>query len=208
VDILRRALEAGGLERALESGLVEYVFAANDLLLQGEGREELAECLLRAASVTEGQGTTAARSVVPPRRLELSAERPEFNGEGVDRFLYPTGLASLRFLPLRGLGRAGAVSVSTLRGILERVRGEGEVTLVDTGPVPGAVEAPMVAASSDAVVLVVSPGDRRPDAESAVEHLGEVGARLAGVVLNRAEARDVLKRSRSPSAPPPEQDAS
>ena len=78
-----------------------------------------------------------------------------------------------------------------------------EVVIVDTGPVAGAVETAMVAAHTDAAVLVLSPGDQRPDAERAVEHLQHVGARVAGIVFNRATTRDLQKsssvRSSSPS---------
>jgi Mrp family chromosome partitioning ATPase len=204
VELLQGALQRCGERTVRTSGLVEAVFALCDLRFRGKGRDELEACLRRAAEAEAGGPAPSAG--IPPR-MELSVQHPGFNGVGLERFLFPTGVGSLSFLPLRGLGRAGSVSVATLAGILERLRSEFEVTLVDTGPVPGAVEAPIVAAQADAVVLVVSPDDHRPDAERAVAHLEEVGAHLAGVVFNRAGARDVLDANRSQSSTPPHEDA-
>jgi Mrp family chromosome partitioning ATPase len=107
---------------------------------------------------------------------------------------------TVRFLPLRGLGPAGGVSAATVSRILARVRREFDIALVDTGPMLGAVETPMVAAHSDSVLLVVSPGDHRPEAEKVVAQMEDLGARIAGVVFNRAGARDVLRASRSRSS--------
>ncbi len=204
--LLDEALRSSGVEAVRASGLLDDLCALSDLLFQGGGRDELAACLGRAIATGPAPAGEELASL-PPRIHEFTAEHPEFNGVAMERYLYPTGLGALRFLPLRGLGAAGGVSVLTLEGILERLRSEFEVTLVDTGPVPGAVEAPMVAAQADAVVLVVSLGDHRPDAERAVEHLESVGAHLAGVVFNRAAARDVLKASRSRSSTPAGDDA-
>jgi hypothetical protein len=47
-----------------------------------------------------------------------------------------------------------------------------------------------VAAASDAVILCVSRGQQRPLVEKALQHLQQIGARFAGVVFNRAQARD------------------
>ena len=45
-------------------------------------------------------------------------------------------------------------------------------------------------AASDAVILTVARGQNRDLVEKAINHLRAVGARLAGVVFNRANARD------------------
>jgi len=63
--------------------------------------------------------------------------------------------------------------------------------LIDTGPVPGSLEASVAAAAADGVVLVVSRGEHRPMAERSIQHLLDIGASLAGMVFNRAEGRDM-----------------
>ncbi len=89
--------------------------------------------------------------------------------------------------------------IQAVSRILKRVREEFDVVLVDTGPMPGAVETSMVATHADSVVLVLSPGDDRTDAERAVAHLEDIGATMAGVVLNRAGRKDLFRTGRSRS---------
>ena len=45
-------------------------------------------------------------------------------------------------------------------------------------------------AAADGVVLTVARGQQRPMVEKALSHLAAIGARLAGVVFNRAQAHD------------------
>jgi Mrp family chromosome partitioning ATPase len=204
VAVLSRAIDRLGFAGARDAGVVAQVFEVADLLFQGDVRADLVSRLdhhLAAAAAHAGE-------VVPPlvRHLELTVEHPEFNGDPVERYLYSTGVDTLRFLPLRGLGTGGGVSAAGIARILDRVRREVDVALVDTGPVFGAVETPMVAAHADSVLLVVSPSDQRPEAESVVAQMEVLGARIAGVVFNRAGSRDVLRasRSRSSVSPPDE----
>ena len=65
--------------------------------------------------------------------------------------------------------------------------------LVDTGPVPGSIEASMVAAEADEVILVVSRGEHRQPVQHSVDYLHSIGARLAGVVFNRARPHDMQR---------------
>ena len=62
--------------------------------------------------------------------------------------------------------------------------------LIDTGPILGSIEASLVCAAADGVVLAVSRGQSRPLVEKSLAHLTGIGARLAGVVFNRAQAND------------------
>lgn len=105
------------------------------------------------------------------------------------------------FLPL---GREAPVlldhlSSGVLRGVFERVRDRYDFILIDTGPIPGSVEASIVASEADSTVLVVSRGDQRPLLERAVRHLSSLGVRTAGVVFNRADQRDTMSSSASHS---------
>jgi Mrp family chromosome partitioning ATPase len=78
-----------------------------------------------------------------------------------------------------------------LQGILAEARASFDVVLVDTGPILGSLEAAMVAAQSDAVVLTVSRGVPQALVKRSLDRLVEVGAYVVGMVLNRAAAREV-----------------
>ena len=62
--------------------------------------------------------------------------------------------------------------------------------MIDTGPILGSIEASLVCAAADGVVLTVARGQQRPMVEKALGHLAAIGARLAGVVFNRAQSSD------------------
>ncbi len=200
-ELLTSAIETRGIYGAKESGLIDDLFALADLLYSKQTRDEMAAALM-AALESEGNLTFQAPSEwIPHQITELSPGHTGFNGVPLSRYLYRTGIETVRFLPLRGLGEGGGVSVSTISKILGRIRAEFDVALIDTGPVPGSVETSIVAAQSDSVVVVLSPGDHRPDAERAVAHMEQVGARIAGVVFNRADQKEILKASLSRSSP-------
>jgi len=67
------------------------------------------------------------------------------------------------------------------------------VVLIDTGPILGSIEASLVTAAADAVILTVARGQQRPMVERSLGHLAAIGARFAGVVFNRAQARDFAR---------------
>jgi len=108
-------------------------------------------------------------------------------------------------LTLLSVGNATAehisrVGRSAVKRFLKEVREKYEVVLIDTGPVPGSVEASLIAAEADRVVLAVSRGDQMRRLNECQGFLQSVGARVAGVVFNRAEARDMAKSSHSLAA--------
>ena len=104
-----------------------------------------------------------------------------------------TGIERLSILPL---GTAMPTDVSKLspaiiRSIFDQARQHFDIVLIDTGPVPGSLEASVAASAADGVVLVVSRGEHRPMAERSIQHLLDIGATLSGMVFNRAEGRDM-----------------
>jgi hypothetical protein len=99
-----------------------------------------------------------------------------------DVSILPVGSAS-------GL-HASTLSPQALRRLIEEAEQHFEVVLIDTGPVLGSIEASLVCAAADAVILAVSRGQQRPMVERSLGHLSAIGARLAGVVFNRAQAQD------------------
>jgi Mrp family chromosome partitioning ATPase len=115
------------------------------------------------------------------------------NGEALSECVAATGIQGLSVLPLGGARaqHASKVTPAALRRVLAEARKHYDTILIDTGPAPGSLEASVVAAEVDGVILCVSRGEQRPLAEQCVAHLQSVGARVAGVVFNRAETTDV-----------------
>jgi capsular exopolysaccharide synthesis family protein len=113
-----------------------------------------------------------------------------------DRSLLPyvrtTDIADVSILPV-GAARghhASTLSPGALRRLINEAKKHFEVIMIDTGPILGSIEASLVCAAADGVVLTVARGQQRPMVEKALGHLAAIGARLAGVVFNRAQAAD------------------
>jgi Mrp family chromosome partitioning ATPase len=115
-------------------------------------------------------------------------------GEPLDECVSGAGVSGLFVLPV-GSARAmhvGKLSPHAVRALLEEAKKEFDVVLVDTGPVLGSLEASILAPAVDGVVLTVSRGEQRPLARRSMDHLISTGARILGVVFNRAYGYDVL----------------
>ena len=107
-------------------------------------------------------------------------------------YVKQTDVADLSILPvgLAQLHHAGIFSPQSVRKLINEAKKHYEIILVDTGPILGSIEATPVAAASDGVILTVARGQQRPLVEKALAHLNSIGARVAGVVFNRAQSRD------------------
>jgi Mrp family chromosome partitioning ATPase/uncharacterized protein involved in exopolysaccharide biosynthesis len=108
------------------------------------------------------------------------------------RFVKNTDVADLSMLPvgLAQLHHAGIFSPAAVRRLLTEAKKHFEVILIDTGPVLGSIEATPVCAAADGVILTVARGQQRPLVEKALSHLQSIGARIAGIVFNKAMTRD------------------
>lgn len=122
-------------------------------------------------------------------------------------WLMPTGVADDH-------RTANRLSEGMVSKVLEAVRDDYDIVLIDTGPVLGSIEAHLVCAQADGVVLVVGAGRARGQVKSAVEQLHRVGASVLGMVFNLAEGRDFKTsaasqsfRSVRPDGTPPERPA-
>jgi len=120
-------------------------------------------------------------------------------GEPLEECVAATGIKSLDILPVGGAEAYDVCKVSPtfVRRLLEDARSQYDVVLIDTGPVPGSLEASHICAESDGVVMVVARGEQRRQAEKSVNHLYSIGARVLGLVFNRAEGSDVQVLSAS-----------
>jgi Mrp family chromosome partitioning ATPase/uncharacterized protein involved in exopolysaccharide biosynthesis len=134
-----------------------------------------------------GGGLTARLNVTSEHGvLEAMASRD------IMPFIRTTDVADLSFLPVgKAMGAyTGTISPAAVRRLVDEARKHFDVILIDTGPILGSIEASPVAVASDGVVLCVSRGQQRQLVDRALAHLHAIGARLAGVVFNRAQAHD------------------
>jgi Mrp family chromosome partitioning ATPase/uncharacterized protein involved in exopolysaccharide biosynthesis len=101
---------------------------------------------------------------------------------------------NLSVLPLGGAGpqHVSRLSPDLLRRIIREARGRYDTVLIDTGPVMGSIEAAMVASEVDAVLMAVSRGEQRSLTEQAMDLVLSTGARLGGIIFNRAASVDVM----------------
>jgi Mrp family chromosome partitioning ATPase/uncharacterized protein involved in exopolysaccharide biosynthesis len=123
------------------------------------------------------------------------------DGAPLEECITGSGTPGLWILPL-GSARAqltGQISPKAIRRIVEEARALYDVTLIDTGPLLGSLETSVITSESDEVILAVARGEQRPLVEKAIEMLRTIGARLAGLVYNRARAEDIEASEFSPS---------
>jgi len=104
-----------------------------------------------------------------------------------------TRIPNLSILPLGEATESDVTRLSpkTIKALLTAARKAYDTIIIDTGPTPGSIESSLVAAQADGVVMVVSRGENRLNAERAVDHLRSCGANVVGMVFNRADTRDM-----------------
>lgn len=144
-------------------------------------RTLLIDCDLIGAGLTSRMNVSAPDGV-----LEAISHR------GLLDYVRSTDIADVSILPV-GSGQnlhASTLSPAALRRLIEEAKKHFDTILIDTGPVLGSIEASLVAAAADAVVLAVSRGQQRPLVEKTIQHLKNIKANLAGVVFNRAQTSD------------------
>lgn len=147
-------------------------------------RTLLIDCDLVGGSLTRRLGVHAADGM-----LEAMASRSPMD------FVHETDVNDLSILPVGSatMLSAGSFSPAGLRRLIAEARKNFDIVLIDTGPILGSIEAPPVAATADATILCVSRGQQRPAVDRSMHHLLAIGAKMAGIVFNRAEARDFEK---------------
>lgn len=77
------------------------------------------------------------------------------------------------------------LSDAFVRRVIDESRDAYDMVIFDTGPVPGSVEALLVASQCDGVVVVVKQGEDRKSVDRTLSYLKVVGARITGTVFNR-----------------------
>lgn len=168
------------------------------LILAGKTHRLLGEVLVERKYVTEADVLHA---------LSLQSESyigllDVLAGDALEECVTGTGIANLSILPLGSATQqhVGRLSPSALHQLVTQAKQRYDTVLIDTGPIPGSIEGAMVAAKADKVVMVVARGERRRTAEQAMDYLTSLGARIAGVVFNRADPLDMATAGYSSSA--------
>jgi capsular exopolysaccharide synthesis family protein len=144
-------------------------------------RTLLIDCDLVGAGLSTRMNVHASEGV-----LEAIANR------SLLEYVRTTDIADVAILPVGSAHgyHASTLSPGALRRLIDEAKRHFDTILVDTGPVLGSIEASLVCAAADGVVLAVSRGQSRPLVEKSLNHLHGIGARLAGVVFNRAQSND------------------
>ncbi|UCD76843.1 MAG: hypothetical protein JSV91_07920 [Phycisphaerales bacterium] len=167
--------------------------------LPGEGKTSVA--LAIAASLAAGGRKTLiidgdiARGGMT-RRLGLD-HRPGLCGAIGPRRetgkAHPLQQGNLWIMPTGSSGglRPEEISRRVLIRLLDELRTTYDAVLIDTGPVMTSVEAPLIAGVSDDVLLVVERNRKQRTIRSALHRLNQAGARVCGMVLNRAAQSDI-----------------
>lgn len=185
-------------------------------------RRRLGRVLMKQGLINLAQLNSAIAEVPlsHPRRMigEILVARGEVSAENVNRALTiqegtKVGLfdvlegsrledcvasTGIRNLWVLGVGDANPdnahrLSPRTLSALLKRAREKFDVVLIDTGPIPGSVEASLVAAEVDGVILTVARGESRALMQQCVRRLQMVKASVAGIVFNRVRSRELVR---------------
>lgn len=84
----------------------------------------------------------------------------------------------------------GQIPADRFRRLIADLRARFDVIIIDTGPILGSLEANIASASADGTLLVVGRGQSSRLVKAAVSHLRSLGARVRGIVFNRAGSAD------------------
>jgi Mrp family chromosome partitioning ATPase len=160
------------------------------LRLANGSRRRLGEILVELGYLKESDLTQA---LVTQQKADVGLI-DAINGDNLDDCVAETGIANLSVLALGGATaqQISRITPQAIRKLLQQCRERFDTVLIDSGPIPGSLEASAVAAEVDGVILCVSRGEQRPLAERCIQHLYSLGARVAGVVFNRARTEDMM----------------
>lgn len=112
-----------------------------------------------------------------------------------------TATKGLYILPIGNADavHAGVLSPASIKRLMSACREHFDIIVIDTGPILGSLEASVVAAEADGVIVAVARGQQQPLVEKAIRHLRSIGANIFGIVFNRAEERDFQRSVASAS---------
>jgi Mrp family chromosome partitioning ATPase/uncharacterized protein involved in exopolysaccharide biosynthesis len=191
--LLEKAVERLGIHRVKENGFLKGV-----LVLAGQSPsfsgDERWESLLTELGMIDEDTPNLDSFLGSTRGVDCA-----LSGDDLGGCVMPSGLPNLSLLPnCTGEGMLNTdLSPMTIGELIEAARRNFDTVILDTGPIPGSIEASMAAAQADGVLFTISRGEQRPLVNGALTHLQAIGARPAGLVFNRANRGDVKRNSRS-----------
>jgi Mrp family chromosome partitioning ATPase len=161
--------------------------------------ERIGETLVRQGLVTRADVEHALQM----QQESTVGLREALMGDPPNECITGAGTPGLFVMPLGSARRQHVAELSfpALQRLVNQARAWFDVILIDTGPILGSLEASVAAMVADEVVLAVAKGEQRPLIDRSIQHLDSVGGRLAGIVLNRASADDILASEFSSSSP-------
>ncbi len=185
-------------------GQVTYLLTSS---CPGEGKTSLCAALALSFAAAGARTLVVDADLIGQRltrgyRMEDKAGfREAMEGGRKSIPFYPTGVKHLSILPAGISDGRDACSVSSkmVKRLLQAVREDFDVVLVDSGPILGSLEALVLAQHVDGVIMTISREQQKPLVDRALRQLRSVKATIAGMVFNKAESAD-FKRSVGPSS--------
>jgi Mrp family chromosome partitioning ATPase/uncharacterized protein involved in exopolysaccharide biosynthesis len=165
-DALRESIRSG---RRLGEVILEFGYATDETLDE--------------ALAIQGEETLGLLDALDG--IDVASCAAETNVEGL--YVMPLGDATVHDV--------ASLSPAVFRNLLDRCSRCFDVVIVDTGPILGSLEASIVTSQMDGVILVVAKGDTNAGIRKSITQLAVVGARVAGMVFNRAREQDVTTYS-------------
>jgi len=201
-------LVGGGLTRKLNAtarrrigyllrskGLIDAPQLRDALKTAGSQKKQVGQVLIEMGLAT---GHDIDECLISQAKMSLGLI-DALNGEPLANCITPTGVDNCYVLPVGGATAHHAVSLSPSRvkRMIDTARAVFDVIIIDSGPIPGSLEASAVAVAVDGVVMLVSRGEPSSAVDQCLSRLRRVGAPLAGVVLNRVDNAEMLAYSGS-----------
>ncbi|MEM7682163.1 MAG: GNVR domain-containing protein [Planctomycetota bacterium] len=176
----------------------------------GEALDEaLAREAAQHAQATAEADTETEASESTSRRYIALGMIGFLDGLPLSECAVPTSQAGLDVLPAVGVKtkHVGKLSSRTIQRLIEEAEPDYDVVLFDTGTIPGSSEALLIASEADATVVVTARDETRTRLEQTRAQLRLIGARVLGMVFNRATERQTAlrppRRLYTPLAPDP-----
>ncbi len=175
----------------------EYAFAVSSPY-QGDGKTSVVMAL-GASYATAGHRTVMIDCDLGGRSLTHYVGLTGQNGlkevlrEGrLNGQVVPLSVPNLSVLPVGADSQFGPESVrrKRLQMVIEELKKEFEIIIIDTGPMLGSIESLPVAACADGVIMTMRRGRARNRLDEAMQSMAMVGANCLGVVLNCASSSD------------------
>ena len=174
---------------AIRQGLIKPEQLEQAMLHARRTRVRVGEALVQLRAISEAD----VAQILTLQSQSTVGLFDVLDGEPLLECVATTRTPGLWILPLGtpGSRQEAQLSPMAIRSLLRTARQHFDIVLIDTGPILGSLDASIVCAEADEVVLVLSRGDDRFLVHKALDELNSLGAQLLGMVFNRAAEKDV-----------------